>query len=386
MWQNWHCKAAKHSILPLSEFESIMKKSSDIRLNQMMNKQIVSNLYKLFDELFGDLQDANANYLSLQTKESNIWMLLGLMRLHLSFPARFFDPNLKFKIRLDDAEASLAQLFEEIELRKRVELFHSGKSTNYFIKQLQQKYDLLLKHRSTLLSKVTFRTESDLTFSDFWHEVTNFIQNQFDCDELIQLFAKYTNGSDQNYVFQQIQSRLQTSFNFVQRLHDNYRHFNDFVSPIIDSIELIRYGLSFCTLSCNASSSIITNAIKQLLSPISQSMDNCQNLMHSDLHHLIQKNCEFANNDERIKKSKLHRLDGKKLSSKLLISGLQQSINFVDNTGSAQFLSRKEMESFDQWFSLLTHLYHEQEENRRWEQQEKQVLEFILIVRRRVFD
>ena len=257
LWQNWNDRQKIHPLLTENEFNKIMNKTTDIRLKQMIDNKLVIKLYKsmlqLFDNLFDNILRKDTKiekYASLQIKESSIWLLLGLIRLHLLFPARFFDPNLKFKIRLNDCESVLTQLFQEIELRKRIELFQSGKSTNYTIKNLERKYQLLLKERLNLLSKVTYRPPSKYSFADFWHELTNFIENQFNCDELIQLFNKITNknkNSDGNhYIYQQIQTKLQSSLNFTQRLNDEFSSFNDFVSPIIDAIELIRYGLSLC--------------------------------------------------------------------------------------------------------------------------------------------
>ena len=75
------------------------------------------------------------------------------------------------------------------------------------------------------------------------------------------------------------------------------------------------------------------------------------------------KTCDFIGNNPEISRH-LKRLDGKKLTSKLLVCGLKQSINYINNTSrSTKLFTHDEMTAFDNWFSVFTHLYHEQEEN-----------------------
>ena len=402
LWQNWNLRRAERVVLTRTVFDNVMAKTTDIRLKQLVEQQIVSNLYTVCERLFGTLSAAKTlqeqkalNWKVLGVQESTMWVLLGLIRLNLLFPARFFDPNLKFKIRLQDCDAMMAEIFEEIELRKRIELFHSGKSSNFTIKKMQKKYKSMAKKKSNLLSKVTYRPEADVTFADFWHEVTNFINNQFDTKHVIQLFDKFienANGDndgnvksigDGNYLYQQLRSRMQSSINFVQRLHDHFAPYNDFVAPIIDAIELVRYGISYAMITCNVASTIMTNGIQRLLSPITPSCEHPIDLMHSEFHELLQKNCGHRNEvNKRNKEMELRggfkALSGTKISGKLLLCGLRQSIHFVMNTGHrSQFLSYDEMEIFDNWFSLFAHLFHEQEERRRAELAEKQVINLI---------
>ena len=139
-------------------------------------------------------------------------------------------------------------------------------------------------------------------------------------------------------------------------------------------------------ITCNAASTIMTNGIKRLLSPVTLSVEHPIDLMHSEFHELLQKNCDSRNQQERANLDekaikKLRQMSGQKISGKLLLCGLRQSIHFVNNTSHrSQFLSYDEMQIFDHWFSLLAHLFHEQEERRRQEWVERQVMDRRLYI------
>ncbi|ETO30195.1 hypothetical protein RFI_06925, partial [Reticulomyxa filosa] len=346
------------------------------------------------------------------------WVLLGLLRWELLIPARHLDPNAKYNIRLEDCMEQKSHIDIEEELWKRIEMLQTGKTRNYSIDQLQSKKHTLEEYKMDLLGQVTYRSKAKshhTTFAMFWHELMTFFTHHCSHDIVLhtvqKLQSKDTPKRELAYAFHQLRSFVSLAKDMTSRLNTTFGHFNDFVAPLANAVEMICYGLCGIlenyksqqwlelneqsqsatrkmtrrwnnkTLIKKTETELMTKSIEMLLSPVSVYADEALLFMQPWLHKMIKEKTEHMMMGKNVHENSTSERDtivnSKRLSAEMLLSGLDKSVictlTFPLQNG-VRVLSWEDLSTLDQWFTLLAQLYQFQKEREREIKEEQEAL------------